>query len=1389
MSDLNSNANSPEEDEKQNKAKKTESLESKLIKWFIGSKVNGEKNKKNKVSFVKDVMSATDVTPAMKKELEDYGGESSEFDPIDYDKLKISWLQRETRTTFLEVASKKDKIKESFLREYNIDGKAYDSKLQKEIDNLEEAWLNDLSNSLKSRKTLLEKVYWKNKIPKTIEFLKTLENLDFSKRVQDKLKKLTWEEHDDLLDLANRFSSGKKADTVDIMTLFELGFFTMEEKKDIVKTYLPNINLRKAKELWIITQSQLEQYKQKFVKYNFFDDSSVSNGEIISIANKLNDSDIEISTEKALSDDSYFDAVIWNSNLWYKIWQSISWDIEKWVEEIDELQKEKDAEKTWKSLEWFQEDLKKIWSVTNPENFQNGNIIIVNAYETVQWEWWKNSIETTFYWDILNAWDKTAKVEFINRWQDVYNSSSDSFSRNYKTILDFINKWNENSWIKVKEFEIITKEELRKRVDSGELKENIDQLELKDSDYKGDEKEKLERKQLERKDQLISEWVDPDKIWDDYEFKKLWEEIDSIEYYNHNYLERKINEDIDPEGKDFWIEDNVTFETKEGKIFTIHLVNKASNTIVVWSINWVVEEPMSFQAFFTQFKKLNCKRTSNATNFTELFDSVKESWWDFKLKWDSIQKESTDHNIDYDYLISKEDEQVFRIDDVNGWKVKVTYWTYDDKKEVDKETWEEKPKVKKYSMDTNSYEISVWALESFINRFNLEPRSVDEEKDISKDEVKTPEQGWSFWNRLFDRNFSVSEIIAWWKVWVESFENYLKEWNDEHAAKFASGVLGRFLPKELKEDMKTRVETAWKKRMDDYVEKLKNVDSGIATETIERRLFNKDTPQYKLEAAVIFMMEKYWTLYAKWPLYKYKWSFIWYKALWWELNDELYNDQKKEHNDYWVNFNEEHLVFILIKLQCKKDWFQNEVNWKHVKRRTRLHKEFKAVRNKAKEEEWEKGKKDAAGRRTIDSRLDYAIWELEGGTYANAMWAMESIFWKGWNLTDINALPIIMSFSWLWYNMDEDTLDWIKNRILWAGKMVPVSALMSKTSHMDVFNETILQLSKDLEEVHPVDCLWMAEMAKEISSHVDDTDHWWQKKNKSPSAQRSEPIKLEKTLTFYKKYWEYLTWSLNQLNSWPWKLAKSNKILQIRKDDFYSEKWNSKLWVDAWKNSWRDIYKKYLDLSWEMVTELWKYTDEDAMMQSIGTLWTSWIDVYKATKEVLYQDQGWGFRNKNIWPMIWKEIYTQIDSIIENNITYVEGNPAEDRKVKVKILKKMLRWLLAWLLETHWTRDSAFFSLNKPTSPFASRFNKWWIDTKEIAGKSLSAEKMLDESDTSANLLLNRYIDDMLNWVDNTWAAIEEVISSTENTVADIAWDKNNKEIIEDDKDELDYYQ
>jgi hypothetical protein len=85
------------------------------------------------------------------------------------------------------------------------------------------------------------------------------------------------------------------------------------------------------------------------------------------------------------------------------------------------------------------------------------------------------------------------------------------------------------------------------------------------------------------------------------------------------------------------------------------------------------------------------------------------------------------------------------------------------------------------------------------------------------------------------------------------------------AANWADKV---WLPKDLKADMKTRIEQAQKKRGDEFFDRLKTVDSKDAIAMVKRIILDKNSPEAKREACLLFMAKSYGNLYTKKDLFE-----------------------------------------------------------------------------------------------------------------------------------------------------------------------------------------------------------------------------------------------------------------------------------------------------------------------------------------------------------------------------------------------------------------------------------------------------------------------------------------------------------------------------------------
>lgn len=98
----------------------------------------------------------------------------------------------------------------------------------------------------------------------------------------------------------------------------------------------------------------------------------------------------------------------------------------------------------------------------------------------------------------------------------------------------------------------------------------------------------------------------------------------------------------------------------------------------------------------------------------------------------------------------------------------------------------------------------------------------------------------------------------------------VKEGQESKANHFALHVFGKVLPEDAKIDLQSRIEQTEKKEMDEHLSRLKGINSALAVKQIEKWLKDKRTPEYKKEAGLMYMLEKYGALCCKHALYKYK---------------------------------------------------------------------------------------------------------------------------------------------------------------------------------------------------------------------------------------------------------------------------------------------------------------------------------------------------------------------------------------------------------------------------------------------------------------------------------------------------------------------------------------
>ncbi len=1319
------------------------------------------------VEFINKISRLSSIDSSTKKDLEMYARNNPDAEGVDIKSILHKDLVWELTNQIVVFNNQRRQLEKVILSTYDISASQYNSELLDDVESLE---LNDIS-ALMSSQSSLEK-FLKQKLGKSIIKKDLIGKLD-KLWLKERMSSLWTDGQNAIAYLFDRFDNLSSISINHLQELFATWVFSDEEKIDFVKVFIPTITLSEAISLRLVSKAQAQKTRKNIVlewlKYNekiVIDDADISN-----IAKNLDNKKIKVSLQEFVKKPS--DAM----RLMSKNGESLSYLRDEFNALLQKVSK---TNTQGMDFAWLKEKLVQ-WGKLDSHSaskFVVWNTIVIHenitkkAVREIEQE---KPQQNKRYLKILDDWATNWIIRFQKRWINKFDDSEINIEElGYEKFLTMMLKW----WKAANEYgdydtqalfssiEVYNDDEITSKIQAWEIIESGDKLRLWDTRYLSEERQKNKqtyRKQLEKENnasgdtkytsQQIQDMIDEKFPPEDFQGSLDW-----VYENNKTALENKINS-IDDKWKEYKLEPGTTFQVwktwdKEYSMFTIVWINE--NIITITSSVWSGKlEKIDFQSFYQSFKDKRAKRTSYFENNTGWFKDVisSVSWWEWKLsQWKQftfsknqiVKKQWSDSDtITYPYLGGTNSEELIKIEKIDWdqvtfkrWKIKARY---DEKKLNDGESRRDAKQWDDITLESHVYVWNIGFIDSYIKEHGLVPRSDKEDDDVKSDEdTDIKWMKWNFFSKIF-KNMSIFEIWAWMKIWLESIQNYLKEWNDQHAAQFASGFFGKMLPEDLKNDLKARVEQTEKKSMDDYIQRLKDVDSSDATEMIASVLLNTDSPEPHKEAGAIFMMEKYWTLYAKRWLNKYKGSFLWYKALWGKIGDDLYNQIKAQQEAKDENFNEEHLVYVLLVKQCQ---------WKLKPKRlqTRLHKNFKRVRAQWKTEEMETGRTDSADERTIWGRITWGIEELGWGTYPNAIGWAENVVHKWWTMAEMTKIPFVMAFSWIAYRFDSLQISDALKNFCWKWLLIPLTRFMSYTSDMDLLNNTIVELSHRLEArtwKYPGMWAW----AEKISNNQK-TWKWSDKK------------RLSETEDFFDTYWDILVRSLFMLNDGKTDdESELSKLIFFEKDDHIDE--NGK------KKSWSNTFKKYYDsLQWLMDADA-DFTVKDTMTDAFKHAGTSWFYMFKATKNI-EQSQGWGFRNHDVWSFMWEEIQDEFRAVISRK-SYSDFWENSQRK----LLKDMLGQFLAALLELHSTNTNVLRALSSQESSIWSQLIKWGIDVRELAKKISYHDLLLQHYSPTSSVwgLMEWYIDKMLSQDDHS----SEVSGTSISNLADI-------EIIEETK-------
>jgi len=1279
---------------------------------------------KDKNKILEEIVNkkSIDESEILKKSLEKFkkANINENIKNFDLSKLNISELKRELAKEFVSLDNVREIYFDYILKNYDLEDKDI-KKIQssdefKLLNNyqIENLLKNESENVNFLSKILNKKIKTKNEIT----FFKNLKDKEIEQRLNEVGKKSP-----DLLKnlkIALLNISEWKANSEDFKFLFWSNFLKDEEKKEILEKFIPYLSLWEARDYWLLSKEELGEFKKKFIE-KYLENLEWSDKDLKS---KL----FEFLSEYDIKAPSY-------------VFLQNSWDLTKLIENYDfsgianTLKKE--FNKHWEDKENNVEILKDFW--IDIKKLKKENVIEIIIPEKTE-DGKTTDFNESYFFEIKDIDNKWLVLKDIWKNEDIhYNWETKKLS--FKQLVESLHKksWKIKLYTKKEFKEIISDENSKFDIDSSfEFKYNFnDEVEKEKAkkeilDYLNNEKKKI-KQELEDLEAWVGEyaWLDKDKKIEkqkelekklenidleivDVKEDKIWEEELLWEYNFVKFLEEL--DYLDKKGKNigFWkwvfIEKwKWLFDSKDewGWAYEVVDILKDEWKIKLKSLAWV--ELVDFETFLKVFKKDKFKRIKKVENFEEILNNklTDTNWKNVKLdNWKLIQKdveynwEKKDREIKF--LIWNKTDKIVKINEINQDRVKVEFWRIKDLNEKEK-------KSKKYNVKDDIHEIELWdeveisltELNKYIEDFELFPDWKIWHQKLKKESPRDIQNKikWSFSTRLFNK-YSISELVAWAKLMVSGIEEYLKKWNDIHAAKFALW-LWQILPEEIRADLKIKVEREEAEAMDKAIDGLSKVDSPIATARIKKWLLNKDTPEYKKEAWLMFMLQKYGVLYAK-ELTEYQWKFLWYEAFGWRVWDELYNSVKEESERNNVPFSEEKLMHMLLKKQCK--WLLKP------ERRSRLHKDYEWKWKTWVKEEFEKWYDDASKKRNagemVKGWMDEAFW----GTIPNAIWWFKKAV-ERWDTPEVMSEWFFsLMYSWVLWEQDENLLVKLKDLWDWDGLPIIMIRFASNKWDIDFFNRTVLELSKRIQEVNKDKFPNIYNEAKEI---FDEVLAWkW-----------TEKERLKKTQNFWKKYSEPLTRALFFQDIWKSDTSKTDKIILLEKD----------------KNP---IFKKYYDTVRVFTWISWAF-NKDLMDDESGEHWLWGLNHNEIIKRFFRMDSWRSIPSRNISVVerLWKKISEDINSVKDKNMEIKWWDNIENKR---KYLKLILRDIFAWFITNH--PDRLFLKKYVEASPFKDDMKKWWVN-EEIISKFLnySSWEILGWARWSDEII-DHIIDNILSW-------------------------------------------
>jgi len=1333
---------SPEEVNTQDK-KTDEHIEALAYKGFVQEWI-----RKDGVKFVNKISKLESTDTTFKLDFMKYINSDSRFLEL-WDDFKTDMSLGKIKALLWpelnKIKNKRTNLKEYIVHTYDIHPDFYDKKILKSVNSLSYSEIDALIWDDRETSNFLVSAWLKN-IQKR-EVRSFLDSMNIKARVE-KISDPALKEKI-LSDIENNYMTinANSPLFVDKMSqflsmLFAHDLINKTEQKTILKTFVPFVSLDDAKKLWLLNDRQVEDYIRKVVLE--WVSSKEKDFMYDQIKKDLWDLSIRI--------ENLIESPLWTSS---KAMALIAEKVgfKKIATQARQLYLD-EQENGPNDFTQLSKALALKEKVNGVDALKQGNIMEVEVSRDGQ------SVETEYYeiFSTHSSQDPKTSVSFQKKWANwVYLSKLESKLdiKSYKEFLEFADFEN------VKKINFVYKSVFEQKIASWEIQEEVGDFKYatwveKDSRILR-QKEALKKelvadgvmKEKDNIDTVIKNFTDEQKE----QYKSFLETIESSQNYNTTLLRNELNK-ADKKWSKYGFQVGTTFEADGEKgnreHYTIEQIDENNwEWKVVVSLIWWKTIDLTFAHFLTSFQAAKWNRTSNINSVDSLLEWVNDEWnnWtgiEYK-DWKLLDKTDPKNVFACDYLVSDEwdcffwDYNLLKIHSMGWSTAEVHIWKV-------KSPWKEN-KNTIYQAEKDTITVSAWILASWIKRAWLSAKNINNQKD-TKEELPEWNKNMhgSLWSKYFKNFASISVLGQAWKNYVEFYEQYFKEWRDEQVSRLVSRL--PVLSDEQRSAAITSLENAEKKRMDEYLEKLKIRDSGEATQMIEKWLLNKDGLEAQKEAALFFMAEKYWVLYEKGALMKHKGTWLWYEALGWKIGDEGFLKRQAYCEKYGIQFTEEDLVYELIAGQCK---------WKlKPKRRGKLYKEFEATIWNWLESEIEKWKKDAAKKRTPEQREDFAIWEAKDGGWPNTFGAVDALIekWFGWDIARLNCVPFVLMTSGSADSFAPGKADKFK------GGMMPTQFFTGKQQHIDAYNNCVIQLAKDIEGKFWGDYVGMW---KEIESLIrnkewkNEDGKWW-KLNEWERIARAYKIFYEKDGKWGNTLWR----ALLKLNT--------------RKQDAESE-------LETWISDHNDNpvyaeYEKLFDTGFEATKDV-KFANKDVLNDGYkmswkagdGTWGMSGWDMYETFKQFVQPvSGGYGMRDKDLGMMFWKEATLQIDSLANNEHL--------DEGYKRKRIWDMLKWIMDAMSESYGQNEkSIWYITNNKGDIFHERFKQWWVREGDW---DKADSNFRDGSFAKWDAIIDRYVNNILSWkqvLTSTTEHVDNFDTSWLNDIQNITKSKTEEQL------------